>query len=34
MIRLEKFGPYDYDNFISWINSEETLVQIFIHSDF
>jgi RimJ/RimL family protein N-acetyltransferase len=28
MIRLEKFGPEDYTSFISWINSEELLVQI------
>jgi RimJ/RimL family protein N-acetyltransferase len=28
MIRLEKFGPEDYSNLISWINSEEMLIQI------
>jgi RimJ/RimL family protein N-acetyltransferase len=28
MIRLEKFGPHDYDNLISWIDTEEMLVQI------
>ena len=28
MIRLEKFGREDYHNLISWIDSEEMLVQI------
>jgi RimJ/RimL family protein N-acetyltransferase len=27
MIRLEKFGRADYDRFISWIDSEEMMVQ-------
>ena len=28
MIRLEKFGPEDYINLISWITNEELLLQI------
>ena len=28
MIRLEKFDKEDYNNLISWIDSEETLIQI------
>lgn len=28
MIRLEKFGKEDYNNLISWIENEETLIQI------
>lgn len=28
MIRLEKFGTQDYSNLISWLDSEEILIQI------
>lgn len=28
MIRLERFGPQDYANLISWIDTEEMLIQI------
>ena len=28
MIKLERFGPHDYENLISWIDTEELLVQI------